>query len=150
MVWKKRCSEKHAHSNLGLVHRFVMAFLSDCHWLDPAWHCSYFRKNRYFQSAKGTYTRTHAHTNIHVKLLARRSTNLVSVCYSILNIISFAIRWDILNRKLGFCRFCYILAARTHMHTAHSTHSARENIQTLSAREYIMYISNVGVNVYTF
>lgn len=33
---EKRCSEKHAHSDLGLVHRFVMAFLSDCHWLDPA------------------------------------------------------------------------------------------------------------------
>lgn len=112
-VWKKRCSEKHAHSDLGLVHRFVMAFLSDCHWLDPAWHCSYFRKNRYFQSAKGTHTHTHARTNIHVKLFARGFTNLVSVWHSILyifNVISFAIRWDILNRTF---RFCNILTART-------------------------------------
>lgn len=110
---EKRCSEKHAHSDLGLVHRFVMAFLSDCHWLDPAWHCSYFRKNRYFQSAKGTHTHTHARTNIHVKLFARGFTNLVSVWHSILyifNVISFAIRWDILNRTF---RFCNILTART-------------------------------------
>lgn len=94
-----------------------------------------------------THTGTHASTNIHVKLFTRRFANLVSLWYSILNIISFPIRWDILNRTFRFFRWFFLVIFQEQKLTRTQYTQWESTVQCVQST---LRISNIGVNVYFF